>query len=91
MNDITLFDLFNLLLIVGLILSAALVVLVRGVINAVIASAVTGTFLTLLFFHLEAPDVALSEAAVGAVAVPMVLLISLAKIRGLLDNPSEVE
>jgi uncharacterized MnhB-related membrane protein len=35
--------------------------------------------------------VALSEAAVGAVAVPMVMLISLAKIRGLLDNPAEAE
>jgi energy-converting hydrogenase B subunit D len=88
---ISLFDIFNLILIIGLILSASLVVWVRGVTNAIIASAVTGTFLTLLFFHLEAPDVALSEAAVGAVAVPMVLLISLAKIRGLLDNPSEAE
>jgi uncharacterized MnhB-related membrane protein len=88
---ISLFDVLNLLLILGLLLSAALVVWVRGVINAVIASAVTGTFLTLLFFHLEAPDVALSEAAVGAVAVPMVMLISLAKIRGLLDDPSEAE
>jgi uncharacterized MnhB-related membrane protein len=88
---ISLFDLFNLLLIVGLLFSAGLVVWVRGVLNAIIASAVTGTFLTLLFFHLEAPDVALSEAAVGAVAVPMVLLISIAKIRSLLDNPGEVE
>ncbi|MBC7810594.1 MAG: sodium:proton antiporter, partial [Burkholderiales bacterium] len=40
---------------------------------------------------MQAPDVALSEAAVGAVAVPMVMLISLAKIRSLLDDPSEVE
>jgi energy-converting hydrogenase B subunit D len=88
---ISLFDIFNLILIVGLLLSAGLVVWVRGVINSIIASAVTGTFLTLLFFHLEAPDVALSEAAVGAVAVPMVLLISIAKIRGLLNNPSEAE
>lgn len=89
--EISLFDVLNLLLLVGLILSASMVVLVRGVINAIIASAVTGTFLTLIFFILEAPDVALSEAAVGAVAVPMVLLISLAKIRGLLDKPEEAE
>jgi energy-converting hydrogenase B subunit D len=88
---ISLFDIFNLILIVGLLLSAGLVIWVRGVINSIIASAVTGTFLTLLFFHLQAPDVALSEAAVGAVAVPMVLLISIAKIRGLLNNPAEAE
>jgi energy-converting hydrogenase B subunit D len=87
----SLFDVFNLLLLIGLLLSALMVVTMRGVINAIIASAALGTFLTLLFFHLEAPDVAMSEAAVGAVAVPMVMLISLAKIRGLLDDPSEAE
>jgi uncharacterized MnhB-related membrane protein len=88
---ISLFNLINLLLLIGLLYCAALVVRVRGVMNAIVSSAAAGTFLTLLFFHLEAPDVALSEAAVGAVAVPMVLLISLAKIRGLLDDPTEAE
>jgi uncharacterized MnhB-related membrane protein len=88
---ISLFDILNALLVAGLLLSGLLVVRVRGLINAVVASAATGTFLTLLFFLLEAPDVALSEAAVGAVAVPMVLLISLAKIRGLLNDPTEVD
>jgi energy-converting hydrogenase B subunit D len=88
---ISLFDVLNLLLLSALLLSAALVVWARGVTNAIVASAVTGTCLTLLFFHLQAPDVAMSEAAVGAVAVPMVLLISLAKIRGLLDDPAEAE
>jgi uncharacterized MnhB-related membrane protein len=87
----TLFDVVNLLLMLGLLASAGLVVWGRGVTNAVIGSAVAGAFLTLFFLHLQAPDVALSEAAVGAVAVPMVMLISLAKIRGLLDDPREAE
>jgi energy-converting hydrogenase B subunit D len=85
------FELINLILLVGMLLSAVMVVLARRVIDAVVAFAAVGTFLTLLFFQLQAPDVALSEAAVGAVAVPMVLLVSLAKIRGLLDNPAEAE
>jgi energy-converting hydrogenase B subunit D len=85
------FEAINLVLIVGLLVSAWLVVRVRRIIDAVIAFSVVGTFLTLLFLQMQAPDVALSEAAVGAVAVPMVLLISLAKIRGLLDNPKEAE
>jgi uncharacterized MnhB-related membrane protein len=76
---------------IGLIASAMLVVWTKGLVNAIVASAATGTFLTLLFLLMEAPDVALSEAAVGAVAVPLVMLISLAKIRTLLDNPSEAE
>ncbi len=85
------FELVNILLLVGVIVSAVQVVRVRGVVNAIIAFSAVGTFLTLLFFQMQAPDVALSEAAVGVVAVPLVLLISLAKIRGLLDDPTEAE
>ena len=84
-------ELLNILLIVGMLICAVLVVRVQRLVHAVIAFSALGTFLTLIFFLLQAPDVALSEAAVGAVAVPMVLLISLAKIRGLLDDPTEVE
>ncbi len=76
---------------IGLIVCGALVVWAKGMVSAIVASAATGTFLTLLFLLMEAPDVALSEAAVGAVAVPVVMLISLAKIRGLLTNPKEVD
>ncbi len=76
---------------VGLIACAALVVWVRSLVNAIVASAATGTFLTLLFLLMEAPDVAMSEAAVGAVAVPIVMLVALAKIRSLLDDPSEAD
>jgi energy-converting hydrogenase B subunit D len=85
------FEAVNLILLVGMLLSALLVIQVRRVIDAVIAFAAVGTFLTLIFFQMQAPDVALSEAAVGAVAVPMVVLISLAKIRSLVDNPSEAQ
>jgi energy-converting hydrogenase B subunit D len=85
------FDVLNLLLLIGLIGTALLTLLTKSVLNAVIAFSALGTFLALLFMLLQAPDVALSEAAVGAVATPMVLLIALAKIRGLLDNPHEAE
>ncbi len=85
------FMILSLIFVIGLITSAILVVWTRRLVNAVIASAATGTFLTLLFLLMQAPDVALSEAAVGAVAVPVVMLISLAKVRSLLENPSEAE
>ncbi|MGH2537758.1 MAG: hydrogenase subunit MbhD domain-containing protein [Candidatus Promineifilaceae bacterium] len=81
----------NLVLLLGLVVSAVLVVTIRGVVNAIIAFSALGAFLTLLFFLFQAPDVALSEAAVGTVATPLVLLIALAKIRGLLDDPAEAE
>ena len=39
-----------------------------------------GILLAILFFVLQAPDVALSEIVVGAVALPLMVLLSLAKI-----------
>jgi uncharacterized MnhB-related membrane protein len=85
------FEVLNILLLIGLLGTALLTVRVRRVFDAVIAYSAMGLFLTFLFFQMQAPDVALSEAAVGAVAVPMVLLIAIAKIRRQLHDPSEVD
>ena len=41
-----------------------------------------GILLGILFFAVQAPDVALSEIVVGAVALPLMILLALAKIRG---------
>ena len=40
-----------------------------------------GLLLTLLFLVLQAPDVALSEIAIGSAAVPLILLVTLAKVQ----------
>ncbi|HET7787677.1 MAG TPA: DUF4040 domain-containing protein [Myxococcales bacterium] len=49
------------------------------------AQAVTVSFyglvLALLFFLYQAPDVALSQIVVGAVALPLMILLALAKVR----------
>lgn len=79
------------LLLIGLIACGLLVITVRRVVDAIIAFSALGVFLTMLFFHFQAPDVALSEGAVGAVATPMVLLVALAKLRGLLNDPGEAD
>lgn len=39
-----------------------------------------GLLLTLLFVVLQAPDVAFSELAVGGAALPLILLVTLAKV-----------
>jgi uncharacterized MnhB-related membrane protein len=41
-----------------------------------------GLVLGILFFVFQAPDVALSQTAVGAVALPLMILLALAKVRG---------
>ena len=42
---------------------------------------VYGLLLAVLFFTLAAPDVALSALVVGAVALPLMILLTLAKVR----------
>jgi uncharacterized MnhB-related membrane protein len=43
---------------------------------------VYGLLMTLLFFLLAAPDVALSQVAVGTVLVPLMVMLAIRKIRG---------
>jgi uncharacterized MnhB-related membrane protein len=61
---------------------ATVVVLVRVPVRQVIALSVYGLTLATLFFVFQAPDVTLSELTVGAVALPILLLLTLAKVRG---------
>jgi energy-converting hydrogenase B subunit D len=56
------------------------VVLSRSPRRQVMAMAVNGLVLTLLFMALQAPDVAFSELTVGTVALPLLFLVVLASI-----------
>jgi energy-converting hydrogenase B subunit D len=69
----------TLLVLVGA--GATAVVLIRERVRQVIALSVYGVLLAVLFFAFQAPDVTLSELTVGAVALPAVLLLALAKVR----------
>jgi uncharacterized MnhB-related membrane protein len=60
---------------------ATAVVLIRRVAHQVLALSVYGVLLAVLFLAVQAPDVTLSELCVGAVALPIVLLLALAKTR----------
>lgn len=56
-------------------------VVVRSLVAAVMALSAMGTVLGTLFVVLAAPDVALAEVVVGAIATPVLYLIALGKIR----------
>jgi uncharacterized MnhB-related membrane protein len=60
---------------------AAMVVLIREPARQVIALSVYGALLAVLFLAFQAPDVTLSELVIGAVVLPVVLLLTLAKVR----------
>jgi uncharacterized MnhB-related membrane protein len=76
--------LMNTLQVVLLVLVAAgatAVVLTRDPVRQVIVLSSYGLMLALLFLVFQAPDVTLSELAIGAVALPLLLLLTLAKVR----------
>ena len=60
---------------------ATAVVLVRRQVHQVLVLSIYGVLLAVLFLAFQAPDVTLSELTVGAVVLPVVLLLALAKMR----------
>lgn len=63
-------------------LGAPALVLTRDPLKMVLVNGVYGWTLVLLFVVLQAPDVALSMLVVSSVAVPLVLLVAIARSRG---------
>ena len=61
---------------------ATAVVLIREPARQVVALTVYGVLLAVLFLAFQAPDVTLSELTVGAVILPVLLMLALAKVRG---------
>ncbi|MBR0105680.1 MAG: DUF4040 domain-containing protein [Lachnospiraceae bacterium] len=57
----------NTLVILGILITAVIAVVSEKILTSVIALGVTGGLVALEFILLQAPDVAISEAAVGAV------------------------
>ena len=60
---------------------ATAVVLIGAGIREVLMLSIYGVLLAVLFLAFQAPDVTLSELVVGAVALPIILLLTLAKVR----------
>ena len=74
--------LFQSLILVLVAVGGTCVVATRDPLRQAMVASFFGILLAILFFSLQAPDVALSEVVVGAVALPLMILVSLAKIRG---------
>jgi energy-converting hydrogenase B subunit D len=57
------------------------VVLTREPPKQAVVVSLYGLLLALMFFLFQAPDVALAQITVGAVALPLMILLALSKIR----------
>ena len=64
---------------VGILISAVCAVAFRNTLSSVIALGVTGGLMALEFILLQAPDVAIAEAAVGAVLSTAIFVIAVKK------------
>jgi energy-converting hydrogenase B subunit D len=62
-------------------LGAVLVVMVRGRVRQVVALSAYGTALAVLFRAVRIPDVTWPGLVVGAVALPLILLLTIARMR----------
>jgi len=62
-------------------LSGTAVVLVRDPLRQLVVAGLFGLALALLFFVFGAPDVALSQIVVSTVVVPLLALLTLARMR----------
>jgi energy-converting hydrogenase B subunit D len=58
------------------------VVLTRDPLSQAVGVSFFGLLLAILFLVFQAPDVALSAIVVGALALPLMILLALAKTRG---------
>ncbi len=81
MNDATLLLYLQGFVLVMVAVAATIVVLTRDPLKQVIGFTFYGLVLTLLFLVFQAPDVGLSEIVVGAVVVPLMVLLTLAKLK----------
>ena len=78
---VQLMDVLQVTVLVLVAAGATAVVLVRDLPRQVIVLPVYGLVLAVLFLVFQAPDVTLSELTIGAVGLPMLLLLALAKIK----------
>ncbi|MDP9037899.1 MAG: DUF4040 domain-containing protein [Acidobacteriota bacterium] len=69
----------------GLLLLVAIsglaVVRTRDVTEQVIALCFYGVVMALVFFYFQAPDVALSQITVGAVALPLMIMLAISRMK----------
>ncbi len=72
-------SLLEVLLFASVAICGAAVVFTKRPIHQLFVYSVFGGMLALLFFVLQAPDVALSETAIGGIAVPLMVLVAIMK------------
>ena len=74
-------SIIQVVLLVFVALGGLVVVKIDDPLRQTVALSVYGLLLALLFFSFQAPDVSLSAIVVGSVALPLMILLALGKVR----------
>jgi uncharacterized MnhB-related membrane protein len=81
MSQNAVMDILQVTVLILVAAGATVVVRTRDRVRLVLLLSAYGMLLAILFFVFQAPDVTLSELTVGAVALPLILLLAIAKVR----------
>lgn len=74
-------DLVVLMLVLLMLTAGIAAAIFRDLLNAVIASCVVSLIAAILFYFLQAPDVAMAEAAIGAALVTAIFVIAIRRTK----------
>jgi len=74
---VTLFDIAHILVLVIIICTGYLAIIFRDLLGAVIFLAAMSLLLSLEFYILQAPDVAIAEAAIGAALTTAIYILAI--------------
>lgn len=74
--------LLTLLICLGILISALLAVTLGNTVSAVVSAGLASLFASVAFVILAAPDVAMTEASIGAGLTTMIFLYAVRKTRG---------
>jgi len=76
----------------AMMVAAALVALYsKDIVGSIVAAGVVSLFASLLYLVYGAPDVAMTEAAIGSALTTVVFLFAWSRIREMEKNPSDEE
>lgn len=72
---------FVFLLVFLMLIAAVAASIFKDLLNAVIASALVSLIAAILFYFLQAPDVAMAEASVGAALITAIFIIAIRRTK----------
>lgn len=82
-------EVFTLLLFLGLLICALYVCLAKNLLTSVVVFMAYSVIMSLIWMLLESPDLAITEAAVGAGVTSILFFVTLKKIQAMDDRKDE--